>query len=106
MPLCTKPTFSLLKCGWALRSAGTPWVAQRVCAIPRLPISGCAAKLASNTATLPTERVRTNSPWVLITATPAESYPRYSSRRKPSNKISTIGLCATAPTIPHIIVSP
>ena len=34
MPLCTTANSSPEKCGWALRSLGAPWVAQRVLAIP------------------------------------------------------------------------
>ena len=37
LSLWTIATFSPLMCGCALRSAGMPWVAQRVCAIPRGP---------------------------------------------------------------------
>ena len=40
MPLCTMASPSLEMCGWALRSLGTPWVAQRVCAMPSLPDGG------------------------------------------------------------------
>ena len=37
MPLCTTATESPLTCGWALRSEGSPWVAQRVWARPSDP---------------------------------------------------------------------
>ena len=40
MPLCTIATCSPLMCGWALRSAGMPCVAQRVCAMPSGPSTG------------------------------------------------------------------
>ncbi len=38
MPLWTIATCSPLMCGWALRSAGMPWVAQRVWAMPSSPL--------------------------------------------------------------------
>ena len=37
------------------------------------------------------------------TATPAESYPRYSSRRRPSISTGSSGLDPTYPTIPHMV---
>jgi hypothetical protein len=37
------------------------------------------------------------------TATPAESYPRYSSRRSPSRTTSNESFGPTYPTIPHIV---
>ena len=40
MPLCTTASSWLEKCGWALRSHGAPWVAQRVWAMPSRPLSG------------------------------------------------------------------
>ncbi len=35
MPLCTSATLPPTRMGWALRSLGTPWVAQRVWAMPQ-----------------------------------------------------------------------
>ena len=69
--------------GWALASVGPPWVAQRVCPMPVLePGIGSASIAAVRLASLPARlRVAT---WVPSTsATPAESYPRYSSRAQP-----------------------
>ncbi len=43
-------------CGWALRSLGTPWVAQRVWAMP--VTDRVLAEAASSSATRPTERTR------------------------------------------------
>ncbi len=57
-------------CGWALRSLGTPWVAQRVWAMPVTAL--VAAEAASSSATRPTERMR-SMPAPAMTASPAES---------------------------------
>ena len=43
MPLCTTATRSVA-IGWALRSDGLPWVAQRVWPMPIVPASGSAAE--------------------------------------------------------------
>src|SRR5437763_391536 len=40
----------------------------------------------------------------LMTASPLESYPRYSSLRMPSMRMGTTFSRATAPTMPHIMV--
>src|SRR6266496_2029382 len=40
------------------------------------------------------------------TAIPAESYPRYSSRRSPSRMTGTTRFLPTYPTIPHMPVTP
>src|SRR3989454_5810546 len=45
--------------------------------------------------------LRFSPPPPLSTATPAESYPRYSKRLKPSTKTETASLGPTYPTIPH-----
>ncbi len=95
MPLwitATRPAQS--RCGWALRSVGAPWVAQRVWPMPTAPPGmPSASSAASSSASLPA-RFTTPSP-PSITATPAESYPRYSSRRRPSR---TIGSASSGPT--------
>ncbi len=41
------------QCGWALESVGSPWVAQRVCPSPVVPVSGDWASLASSLAIFP-----------------------------------------------------
>ncbi len=74
MPLCTTTTRPLSSvCGWALRSAGAPWVAQRVWAMA-CGEAGRAllASSFSSSAILPILR-RTSMPSLLRTATPAES---------------------------------
>ena len=43
MPLCTIATRSVAM-GWALRSVGTPWVAQRVWPMPIVPRQRLAAE--------------------------------------------------------------
>ena len=73
MPLWTIAMPSLEMCGWALRSLGTPWVAQRVWAMPSPPWVGSASSASSSLRTLPTVRRRFNLPLPLSTATPAES---------------------------------
>ena len=70
MPLCTTET-PRLTCGWALFSEGTPWVAQRVCAMPRFPDKPCSSASLASSATLPVLRSRLSVPFT--TATPAES---------------------------------
>jgi hypothetical protein len=75
MPLCTTDTPPEV-CGCAFFSEGTPWVAQRVCAMPTSPASPCAAASFSSSATRPVERMRFSAAWPglpSITATPAES---------------------------------
>src|SRR5690606_15007587 len=106
MPLCTTASSLPEKCGWALRSQGAPWVAQRVWAIPRRPGSGWSARACSSSATLPERRQRSRRPSSPSTATPALSYPRYSRRFRPSRRIAVILRSATAPTMPHIGTSP
>src|SRR5579872_6868449 len=57
---------------------------------------------SSRFRSLPSAR-RSCRPWPLpATAMPAESYPRYSSRRRPSIMIGTTLFLPTYPTIPHI----
>ena len=81
-------------CGCALRSVGVPWVAQRVWPIAVCPASGSApASAASSSASLPARLTTVSSS--ASTATPAESYPRYSRRRRPS---STMGSAWSGPT--------
>ncbi len=94
MPLWITATVPVQStCGCALASVGAPWVAQRVCPIavvaggPARPGAAPPAPRASR----PLATVRPPS----STATPAESYPRYSSRRRPS---TTIGSASSGPT--------
>src|ERR1700723_1492000 len=106
MPLWTMARPSCETCGWALRSLGTPWVAQRVWAMPTLPRVGCCSMASSRARTLPTARKRVRPPEPLSTARPAESYPRYSKRRSPSIRMGTMFRSAIAATIPHMSKDP
>jgi hypothetical protein len=77
------------RCGWALRSVGRPWVAHRVCPIPVTPPSAVSDPSApSSTSSFPAFRTTWTFP-PSSTATPAESYPRYSSRRSPASRIGS-----------------
>jgi hypothetical protein len=84
MPLCTRAKSpSSVACGWALRSVGGPCVAQRVWPMPYWPRTGSSSSDRSSSEIFPAS-LRT---WIWpssITATPAESYPRYSRRFRPS----------------------
>ena len=76
-------------CGWALMSVGPPWVAHRVCPIPVVEGSiGSAASSDRRFSSLPAF-LRTSSAPLATTATPAESYPRYSRRFSPATTTST-----------------
>ncbi len=99
MPLCTTAT-PPWRWGWAFSSDGRPWVAQRVCPMPVLPASGDSRSRSTRFWSFPLLRW-ISSPFGPITATPAESYPRYSSRRRPPTTMSTHGRGPTYPTIPH-----
>ena len=69
--------------GWALGVVGAPCVAQRVWPMPTVPVGIRSLSSCSSTESLPAAFMIL-SPWPLTTAMPAESYPRYSSRRSPS----------------------
>src|SRR5688572_8403078 len=103
MPLCT--TASVLvqsTCGCAFISHGRPWVAHRVCAMPSEPAGEPTfANCASRFEILP-RALQISRPWPLIVATPAESYPRYSSRFRAGTSTSTALLVPIYPTMPHI----
>ena len=82
----TRPSW--LTWGWALLSVGPPCVAQRVWPIPVVESGmGSLPSRVSRLASLPAF-LRTSSMPSLMTATPAESYPRYSRRRRPATMIS------------------
>src|SRR2546422_10797616 len=57
----------------------------------------------SRFASLPADR-RSEIPSGLTTATPADHYPRYSIRRRPSMRTGTTGFEPMYPMIPHIAV--
>ena len=58
--------------GWALRSTGGPWVAQRVWPMPTLAPAGASPTAAASSASFPERRRRHTSPSA-CRATPAES---------------------------------
>src|SRR5918994_7313070 len=88
--------------GWAFRSVGCPWVAHLVCPIPLAPLSTVSDPSArSSASSFPAFRTTWTSP-PSSTATPAESYPRYSSRRSPSSRIGSACWFPAYPTIPHM----
>src|SRR5512139_2127489 len=93
------------RCGWAFSSEGRPWVAQRVWPTPHVPETGRFAICSVSRAIFPSDFRIAMSPSVR-TAIPAESYPRYSSRRRPSTRTSTHGLGPVYPTMPHISLLP
>jgi len=87
--------------GWALFSVTAPCVAQRVWAMPSVPSKPLApANWFSRTLTRPTVLVSRISP--LSTAMPAESYPRYSNRLRPSIRMGAASRCPIYATIPHM----
>ena len=103
MPLWTtamRPVWS--RCGCALRSLGAPCVAQRVWPMPVWATgSGLASSSASRLTSLPAFLADTIVPsWT--SATPPESYPRYSRRLRPPMTTSSAERCPTYPTIPHM----
>src|SRR5438309_3390176 len=69
--------------------------------MPTVPLTGRSRRIASSALIRPGAR-RTWSPSPSRTATPAESYPRYSSRFSPSRIRPTASLSPTYPTMPHI----
>src|SRR6476620_8690504 len=91
--------------GWALHSVGAPWVAQRVWAMPRCASGSDRAPFSESSSTLirPPARRTCSRPASSITATPAESYPRYSSRLSPSTSSGWATFRPTYATIPHIV---
>ena len=82
------------RCGWALRCVGAPCVAHRVWPIATVP-GGCppSSSAVTSSESFPARLTTVRSP--SSTATPAESYPRYSRRRSPSR---TIGRASSGPT--------
>src|SRR5258705_6318131 len=104
IPLCTTASFDWQStCGWALASDGRPWVAHRVWPTPRLPAGRPEAINVSRFSILPVVFL-TSSDSLATVAIPAESYPRYSNRRRPGRRNETASRWPTYPTIPHIAV--
>ena len=75
--------------------------AQRVCEIPVSPQMRVTPACAARSATRAVLTRRCRPP--LMTASPLESYPRYSSLRMPSMRMGSTFSRATAPTMPHMI---
>ena len=92
-------------CGWAFSSDGRPWVAHRVWPIPSGPSSGRSRSTASRLRNRPALRRTWSTPSATM-ATPAESYPRYSSRLRPSRMMPVAPADPMYPTIPHMASSP
>ena len=69
-----------VECGWLFTSLGSPWVAHRVCPMPQeLSAQGLYGQFAgAGHSSLPL-LLTTRMPPSWASATPAESYPRYSS---------------------------
>src|SRR5580704_8043924 len=87
--------------GWALTSAGRPWVPHRVWPMPAVAPSGASsARLTrSSSERVPlAARARHRPPpsAAPTSARPAESYPRYSRRAKPSRRTPRIPSCSLA----------
>src|SRR3972149_5281494 len=100
IPLWTTATRPVL-CGWAFVSEGRPWVAHRVCPPPQLPAIGWRETRSVRRESFPSLLRMSIRPPSRI-ATPAASYPRHSSLRSPSSRISPPGLGPVSPPIPHI----
>ena len=114
IPLCTPTTSDStgpdaeplqipLTWGCAFTWLGSPCVAQRVWPIPQQPgsawpLSVFSARLRS----LPVDFTTSARSLPLRTASPAESYPRYSSLERPSRRTGAASLLPVYPTIPHI----
>src|SRR4029078_7000916 len=92
------------RCGWAFSSVGRPCVAQRVCPMPYSPATGFRRMGSSRLRSFPEARRTVRHFPPCRTAIPAESYPRYSRRLKPSRMMGTAFCCPMYPTIPHILV--
>ena len=74
MPLCTmamRPEQSVW--GWALRSVGAPWVAQRVWPMPAVPTRLAVLHRSTSVATRPAHFTPCRLPEGDRTSTPAES---------------------------------
>src|SRR3972149_788445 len=100
IPLCASAIVPVQSTwGWEFTWDGAPCVAQRVCASPVVPSS--AGSAASRSAMKPLS-LWTWSPLPTI-ATPALSYPRYSSFLSPSRRMGSARRCPAYPMIPHTL---
>ena len=71
---------------------GSPWVAQRVWAMPVCPARSCPAAARSSSLTLPVALYTFSCPCGVTRATPALSYPLYSSLFNPFTKMGYASL--------------
>ena len=85
----------------ALRSDGSPWVAQRVWAMPVPPWTDCSLQSLPSSATLPRRRTCCSGWLALNTATPAESATVFQTAQALYQDFSHITL-GDGPTMPHI----
>ena len=83
-----RPVQSL--CGCAFSSLGRPCVAQRVWPRPQVDAEPLSPAARNSSSRLPTART-VSMPPDSMSAIPAESYPRYSSRLRPSRMIGLPG---------------
>src|SRR6056297_177399 len=103
MPLWTTATSSVwLVCGWAFSSVGGPCVLQRVWPMPTFPFGTLPTSASFSSDTWP-ERLYTEMPDPFWTATPAESYPRYSRFSSPETSFLMASPSPTRAMIPHIL---
>src|SRR4051812_31949516 len=101
IPLWTSAISSRDRIGCAFSVAGAPWVAQRVFASAVEPVMCSRWMRAARSAT---RAVLRSLPMACEpnTATPHESYPRDSRRRRPSTRTGTMSWPAAPPTMPHM----
>src|SRR5688572_5002865 len=105
MPLCTATTWRLQSvCGCAFASVGRPCVAQRVCPMPTEPGEFEPASFSTSVESFPAARWIVKLPLQSV-AMPAESYPRYSRRFKPSMRRGAASFDPTYPTMPHMLTT-
>ena len=118
IPLCTpttpdstaplaEPEQLPLTCGCAFTRLGSPWVAQRVWPMPQVPVRVRPwSVLSARWYSLPVAFTTSASASPSRTASPAESYPRYSSLDSPSSRIGAACRRPVNPTIPHMLRFP
>src|SRR5262249_16849671 len=105
LPYPPPPAAGPSTCAWAWPSFGPRGPAHLVWARPGPP-SNRAGGRAPRPATRVLALCTRSPPERLTTASPAESYPRYSSWASPSSRMGTQSRLPTCATIPHICRSP
>ncbi len=89
IPLCTTATRpEQSTCGCAFSSVGGPCVAHRVWPMPNPPDNDRSFRASTRLCICPARRSTCNEPFE-ATATPAESYPRYSNFAIPSSRMGS-----------------